>query len=98
MLKVQLNLKEWIIPNRYYSVNFNDLSLVSIDSNLVKTEEYEPMRNWLSSIITELKTAGKQYYYIQHEPFISFKKKKITFIQIAEEYKSCASLNHWSEK
>ena len=81
ILPTQLGLKEWTIPNRYYSVNFRDLTLVVIDSNLVTTDEYGSMKDWLSGIIAILKEAGKRYYYVQHDPFLSFKKNKTTALR-----------------
>lgn len=81
MLRTQLGIKEWTIPSRYYSVNFNDYSLIVIDSNLITEEdEYNVMREWLLAQVTSLKESGKKYYYSQHHPFISFKKKKITVL------------------
>jgi hypothetical protein len=81
MLKTELSLKEWTLPDRYYSVHFSDCSLVIIDSNLVEDDsEYTKMREWLVNTINELKRTGKPYYYVQHEPFISFKKKKVQML------------------
>lgn len=77
MLKTQRSLTEWTMPDRYYSVNFSDYSLVVIDSNLVDEEEtFSTMSQWLSDTINKLETDRRQYYYVQHDPFISFKKNK----------------------
>lgn len=86
MLKTQRGLTEWTMPDRYYSVNFSDYTLVVIDSNLVEdADKYIIMREWLEGKLTELKELGKKYYYVQHDPFISFKKKKKTvFAKISE--------------
>jgi hypothetical protein len=78
ILKTELGLTEWTIPNRYYSVNFRDHTLIVIDTNLIETDKYDEMRSWLLEQVRKVKEDGKQYYYVQHEPFISFKKKKIT--------------------
>jgi hypothetical protein len=77
MLNVQLGLSQWTMPSRYYCIQFRDYALIIIDSNLVETVgEYEIMRNWLSDKIRGLKESGMPYFYVQHEPFIAFKKKK----------------------
>jgi hypothetical protein len=79
MLKTQLGLTEWTMPSRYYSVNFSDYTLIIIDSNLVEdVDKYNIMREWLEGKLTELEELDKKYYYVQHDPFISFKKKKKT--------------------
>jgi hypothetical protein len=81
MLKTQRGLKEWTMPNRYYSVNFSDLSLVVIDSNLVDDDkEFDSMMSWLETILGELKASGRKYYYVQHDPFISFGKTKMIVV------------------
>ena len=78
MLKTQRNLKQWTMPDRYYSINFSDLSLVVIDSNLIEEEAaYTTMKEWLKNTLSELKAAGRKYYYVQHDPFISFGKTKM---------------------
>lgn len=79
-LNTQLSLKEWILPSRYYLVNFSDYSLVVIDSNLITTNKYNEMKKWLINTINHLKYKGRQYYYVQHDPFISFKKNKKTVL------------------
>lgn len=76
MLNTQLTMKEWTMPDRYYSINFKDHSLIVIDSNLVTTPEYNTMRDWLKKQINILKSNSIKYFYIQHEPFIAFKKNK----------------------
>ena len=92
MLKTQLGIKEWTMPDRYYSVNFNDYSLIIIDSNLIiEEDEYNVMREWLLAQVTSLKEAGKKYYYVQHHPLISFKKKKITVFPKLSELLSILS-------
>jgi len=78
ILPIQRSLNVWTMPDRYYSVNFRDLSLVVIDSNLIITDKYGAMKEWLSETIARLKEARKRYYYVQHDPFISFKKNKPT--------------------
>ena len=79
MLKLQSSLTEWTMPNRYYSVNFTDYSLVVIDSNLIDdAETFDNMNKWLLETINKLKVERRKYYYVQHDPFISFGKKKIT--------------------
>ena len=78
MLKTQLGLNEWTMPDRYYCINFSDVSLVVFDSNLVEYEEaFTTMNKWLFETVTKLQSAGRKYYYVQHDPFISFGKKKI---------------------
>ena len=86
MLKTQRGLKEWTMPDRYYSVNFSDLSLVVIDSNLIEEEAaYNTMKEWLENTLGKLKAAGRKYYYVQHDPFISFgKTKMIVFPKLAD--------------
>ena len=79
-LNVQLSLNKWIIPSRYYSVNFADHSLIVIDSNLITTDKYNIMKEWLMTTINYLKDKGRKYYYVQHDPFISFKKSKKTVL------------------
>lgn len=81
MLKTQRGLKEWTMPDRYYSVNFSDLSLVVIDSNLVDDEDaFGKMMLWLETTLGGLKESGRQYYYVQHDPFISFGKTKMIVV------------------
>lgn len=78
MLKTQRNLTEWTMPDRYYCVNFSDYSLVVIDSNLVDDEEaFTIMNKWLFETVSSLESAKRKYYYVQHDPLISFGKKKI---------------------
>jgi hypothetical protein len=97
MLNTQLGLSEWTMPARYYCINFNDYSLIVIDSNL-ESDEYSVMYKWLSDKIKELNTHKKQYYYVQHEPFIAFKKKKkfvfpkLELLTILTEYPPIAIL------
>jgi hypothetical protein len=80
VLKTELRLKEWTIPDRYYCINFKDYSLVVIDSNLIKGHEYVVMQEWLKKTISDLESKRKKYYYVQHDPFISFKKNKKTVL------------------
>lgn len=81
MLKTQRGLKEWTMPNRYYSINFSDVSLVVIDTNLIEEEDsYIKMKKWLEATLSELKASGRKYYYVQHDPFISFGKTKIIVV------------------
>lgn len=78
MLKTQRGLSEWTMPDRYYSVNFSDCSLVVIDTNLIDDETaFNTMTEWLVNTITKLNEDGRKYYYVQHDPFISFGKKKM---------------------
>lgn len=85
MLNTQLGLSEWTMPARYYCINFNDYSLIVIDSNLVTTSQYDEMRDWLKTQVNMLKEKGKKYVYVQHEPFIAFKKKKIVVLPNTDE-------------
>ena len=71
MIEVQLSLKEWIIPNRYYCVEFKDYSLIVIDTSINQSL----MSEWLLEKVTELKNANKKYFYVQHRPFITFQHK-----------------------
>ena len=71
MLHVQLNIKEWIIPDRYYCVDFKDYSLVVIDSNITNKD----MPEWLLQKVNELRNANKKYFYVQHHPFITCQHK-----------------------
>jgi hypothetical protein len=80
ILQVQLGLSEWTIPNRYYCIQFKDYTLVAIDNNLINSDKYNDMLEWLINTINELKISKKHYFYIQHEPFISFKKNKKTVL------------------
>lgn len=97
MLNTQLGLSEWNMPARYYCINFNDYSLIVIDSNL-EADEYSVMYKWLSDKIKELNFSKRQYYYVQHEPFIAFKKKKnfvfpkLELLTILAEYPPIAIL------
>lgn len=76
MLKLQLGLNEWTMPDRYYCINFSDYSLIVIDTNLIDNDElFASMNVWLSETINKLETSGRKYYYVQHDPFISFGKK-----------------------
>lgn len=86
MLNTQLSLKEWTIPNRYYCINFTDYSLVVIDSNLIDDESvFDSMNKWLEETVDKLQRDGREYYYVQHDPFISFgKKSPIVFPKIKE--------------
>ena len=78
ILKTQLGLSNWTLPSRYYSIKFKDYSLIVIDTNLIGTDEENSMFEWLSKKVNELKVAQKSYYYVQHDPFMSFKKIKLT--------------------
>lgn len=80
ILKTQLSLPEWTLPSRYYSVDFSDYSLIVIDTNLIDTDEESSMFEWLSKKVNELQVAQKSYYYVQHDPFMSFKKYKQTLL------------------
>lgn len=80
ILSTQLGLTEWNMPSRYYSVTFNDYGLIILDSNLINTSEYDTMIMWLLDQVGFYKSIGKAYYYVQHDPFISFKKKKKTVL------------------
>lgn len=51
MLNTQLGLNEWTMPGRYYSIYFKDYALIIIDSNLVTTDKYEEMCDWLKEQI-----------------------------------------------
>lgn len=86
MLNTQLGLKDWTIPSRYYSINFTDYSLVVIDSNLIDDEiEFNTMNKWLEETVNKLQRDRREYYYVQHDPFISFgKKSPIVFPKIKE--------------
>lgn len=86
MLKVQRGLNEWTMPDRYYCIHFSDYSLVVIDSNLIDDEDaFYTMNKWLSDTINGLKSDRRKYYYVQHDPFISFgKKKMIVFPKLVE--------------
>ena len=108
MLNTQLGLSEWNMPARYYCIHFNDYSLIVIDSNLIeKEDEYTIMKEWLIKIIGKLKESAKQYFYVQHEPFIAFKKKKnfvfpkLELLEILSEYSPnailCADTHNYQE-
>ena len=78
MLKTQRSLTEWTMPNRYYCINFSDYSLVITDSNLIDDDAaFATMKEWLTSTLDTLGKSGKKYYYVQHDPFISFGKTKM---------------------
>jgi hypothetical protein len=66
----------WKIPSNYYSIDFADVSMVVLDTNVITGAEFDAMRIWLARTLSVLKSTGKPYYLIQHEPFMSFKKKK----------------------
>ena len=85
MLNTQLSLKEWTIPDRYYCIHFKDYTLIVIDSNLVTTPQYGKMREWLKEQVLDLKTKSIKYFYVQHEPFMAFKKKKKVSLPYMEE-------------
>lgn len=43
------------------------------------------MTSWLTSTVNELKSKGKKYYYVQHDPLVSFKKnKKTVFLKLID--------------
>ena len=71
MLQVELSLKEWIIPDRYYCIDFKDYSLVVIDSNI--TDKHMP--KWLLGKVNELRNTNKKYFYVQHHPFSTCQHK-----------------------
>lgn len=108
MLNTQLGLNEWTMPSRYYCVYFSDCALIVIDSNLVTTDKYEEMRDWLTEQVHILKKKGMKYFYVQHEPFIAFKKNKVVvlphtdeLIHILAEYKPemilCADTHNYQK-
>lgn len=81
MLKTQRSLSEWTMPDRYYCINFSDISLVVIDSNLIDEDEtFNTMNKWLLDTVNKLKGEGRKYYYVQHDPFIAFKKNKMSIL------------------
>jgi hypothetical protein len=85
MLNTQIGLDEWNMPDRYYCYNFLDYTLLVIDSNIIEGEQYDTMKSWLEERVNSLRVSGRKYYYVQHDPFMSFKKKKKTvFPKISE--------------
>ena len=67
ILEAELDLHPdtWILPNRYYSVHFDDYSLIVGDSNVTH-------HKWLFDTIDALRKESRPYYYVQHHPFVSF--------------------------
>jgi hypothetical protein len=65
------------LTNRYYCKTFRDAyALVVIDTNLVDTVLGPPMLEWIARTVRTLQESGTRYYFIQHEPFLSYKKGK----------------------
>ena len=72
---LELELKMYNIPKTYYCIHFNDYALVVFDTNILEGG-FKEMSEWLLHTILSIQKSGKKYYYVQHEPFISFKKTK----------------------
>ncbi len=76
----------WILPGSYYAIEFADnCAIVVLNTNLVDNPDFMLMMEWFSATQKELQTKGMPYYLIQHEPYISFKKKKIQMLVRAPE-------------
>lgn len=63
----------WHIRNPYYGVEFADgYCLVFLDTN--RMEEPAAMLDWFAKAQRYIADARQQYYLVQHEPIVSFKK------------------------
>jgi hypothetical protein len=70
----------WILPGSYYSMEFADkYAIIVLNTNAVD-DDFSTMMTWFSDTQQELRVKRIPYYLIQHEPFVSFKKKKIQML------------------
>jgi hypothetical protein len=75
ILNAELGNSRWILPSRYYAIKFIDCALIVLDTNIMENDtELGEMIKWLKDILSEL--GAHPYYIVQHEPYVSFKKKK----------------------
>lgn len=67
----------WHFDGDYYRAEFREADVIVLDTNKVTDAAALPiMLDWLAEQVHALQTEGKPYYIIQHEPYVSLKKKK----------------------
>ena len=71
----------------YYAAEFEDAAVVVFDANIKNSDGdlFDKMKDWLTSLLLNLKAKGKPYYFVTHEPFGSFKKGSRTIWGIDKE-------------
>jgi hypothetical protein len=73
----ELAYRGWMLPAPYYKHDFDDVSVIFLDTNIMENDsELTKMIDAMKHMIGEIKSAGRNYYIVQHEPFASYKKKK----------------------
>lgn len=77
--EAELAYPDWTLPARYYARQFRDgYALVVLDTNIVEVKaKINAMVAWLRAIVDQCRAAGIRYYIVQHEPYATYKKKKI---------------------
>jgi hypothetical protein len=75
----ELAYKGWTLPAPYYVHRFKDAAIVCLDTNSMDgTLDVNVMAAWMRKTLAELKAEGLPYYIVQHEPYASYKKSKLT--------------------